>query len=92
MDADRAAEQILTACKRGEVEITLTGPARVAAALDTLFPEFTGGLLAAANRMLPDGGGIGQRTVGGAQSESALSPSALTSMSNRAAVRNNEIG
>ena len=28
--------------KRGEVEITLTGPARVAAVLDALFPEFTG--------------------------------------------------
>ena len=33
MDADRAAEQILNACKRGEVEITLTTPARVAAVI-----------------------------------------------------------
>ena len=91
MDADRAAEQILAASRRGEVEITLTAPARVAAALDRLFPEFTGSLLSIANRLLPDGGGIGQRTVRGAQSESVLSPSALTTWSDRAAERNNEI-
>jgi len=91
MDADRAAEQILAACQRGEVEITLTAPARVVAALDRLFPEFTGSLLSIANRLLPDGGGIGQRTVRGAQSESVLSPSALTTWSDRAAERNNEI-
>jgi NAD(P)-dependent dehydrogenase (short-subunit alcohol dehydrogenase family) len=91
MDADRAAEQILGACQRGEVEVTLTAPARIAAALDRLFPEFTGSLLSIANRLLPDGGGIGQRTVRGAQSESVLSPSALTTLSDRAAQRNNEI-
>jgi len=91
MDAERAAEQILAASRRGEVEITLTAPARVVAALDRLFPEFTGSLLSIANRLLPDGGGIGQRTVRGAQSESVLSPSALTTWSDRAAERNNEI-
>jgi NAD(P)-dependent dehydrogenase (short-subunit alcohol dehydrogenase family) len=91
MDADRAAEQILAACQRGDVEITLTAPARIAAALDRLFPEFMGGLLSLANRMLPEGGGSGYRTVQGAQSESALSPSALTTLSDRAAERNNEI-
>jgi NAD(P)-dependent dehydrogenase (short-subunit alcohol dehydrogenase family) len=91
MDADRAAAQILNACKRGDVEITLTAPARVAAVLDELFPEFTGGLLAIANRMLPDAGGIGRQVAKGSESETSVSPSVLTTLGDNAAVRNNEI-
>lgn len=90
-DADRAAEQILNAGKRGEVEITLSLPARVGAAVDALFPEFTGGLLAAASRMLPLAGGIGQRLAKGRDSESSASPSILTTLGDQAAERNNEI-
>jgi hypothetical protein len=91
MDADRAARQIIDAMKSGEVEITLTAPARIAAATDALFPEFTGRLLAAANRVLPGPGGIGQRVAKGKDSTSAVSPSLLTVMSERAATRNNEV-
>jgi NAD(P)-dependent dehydrogenase (short-subunit alcohol dehydrogenase family) len=91
MDADRAARQIIDAMKSGEVEITLTAPARIAAATDALFPEFTGRLLAAANRVLPGPGGIGQRVAKGKDSTSAVSPSLLTAMNERAATRNNEV-
>jgi NAD(P)-dependent dehydrogenase (short-subunit alcohol dehydrogenase family) len=91
MDADRAAQQILDACKRGEVELTLTAPARIAAALDAIFPEFTGGVLAIANSMLPSAGGIGRSIAKGEDSESALSPGVLTTLSDRAAERNNEM-
>lgn len=91
MDADRAAHQIIEAMKSGEVEITLTAPARLAAAADALFPEFTGRLLAAANRLLPGPGGIGQQVAKGKDSTSAVSPSLLTAMSDRAAERNNEV-
>jgi NAD(P)-dependent dehydrogenase (short-subunit alcohol dehydrogenase family) len=91
MDADRAASQILRATKRGEVEITLTPQARVAVAIDALFPEFSGSLLAAANRMLPMAGGIGQRLVKGKDSQSDASPSVLTTLGDRAAERNNEV-
>jgi NAD(P)-dependent dehydrogenase (short-subunit alcohol dehydrogenase family) len=91
MDADRAAQQILDACKRGAVEITLTTPARIAAAVDALFPEFTGGLLAVANRMLPGAGGIGQRIAKGSESATLISPSPLTAMGDNAAMRNNEM-
>lgn len=91
MDADRAAEQILNATKRGEVELTLTLQARVAAAVDALFPEFTGTLLAAANRVLPMAGGIGQRLAKGKHSQSEASPSILTALGDRAAERNNEL-
>jgi NAD(P)-dependent dehydrogenase (short-subunit alcohol dehydrogenase family) len=91
MDADRAAEQIIGALKRGEVEITLTMPAKIAAAVDALFPEFSGGLLAAANRMLPGPGGIGKQVAQGKDSSSAMAPSVLTAPSDAAAVKNNEI-
>ena len=91
MDADRAAKQILNAAKNGEVEITLTAQARVAAAIDALFPEFSGSLLAAANRMLPMAGGIGRRLAKGKDSKSDASPSVLTTLGDRAAERNNEV-
>jgi NAD(P)-dependent dehydrogenase (short-subunit alcohol dehydrogenase family) len=91
MDADRAAAQILKAGKRGEVEITLTPQARVAAAIDALFPEFSGSLLAATNRLMPMAGGIGQRLAKGKESRSEASPSMLTALGDRAAERNNEV-
>ena len=91
MNADRAAGQILDAAMRGEVEVTLTLVARVAAALDALVPELTGALLSAATRMLPAPGGIGQSIAKGKDSASAASPSALTALSDRAAERNNEL-
>lgn len=91
MDADRAASQILHATKRGEVEVTLTIQARVAAVVDALFPELSGSLLSAANRMLPMAGGIGRRLAKGKDSQSNASPSTLTTLGDRAAERNNEI-
>lgn len=91
MDADRAAKQILEAARNGEVEVTLTGLARIGVTVDALVPEFTGNLLAAANHMLPASGGIGKRIAKGSDSESAVSPSILTTLGDRAAERNNEI-
>lgn len=92
MDADRAAQRILNAAGHGEVEVTLTLPARVASVVDTLFPELTGSLFAAANRLLPGPGGIGTRVAKGKESTSAASPSLWTTMGDRAAARNNEVG
>lgn len=89
--AEKAARQILHAASRGEVEITLTLPARIAAAVDALLPEFTGQILTAANFLLPGPGGIGSQSAKGSESASALSPSVLTTLGDRAAVRNNEI-
>lgn len=91
MDAERAARQIIEAAKRGEVEITLTTPAKLAVAMDALLPEFTGSLMSAANRLLPGPGGIGKHIAKGKDSTSPISPSLLTAMSDRAAVRNNEV-
>ncbi len=90
MGAERAARQILTACKRGEAEAVLSLPAKVAATLNSLFPNITADFLGIVTRLLPGPGGIGTQGVRGEDSESALSPSILTTMGDKAAVRNNE--
>jgi short-subunit dehydrogenase len=91
MNADRAARQILTACRRGDAEVILTTQAKLAAKLDSLFPEFSASMLALANRLMPESGGIGTEGVRGSASESAASPSVLTALGDAAARRNNEV-
>jgi len=90
--AERAARQILAACKRGDAEVVLSLPAKLATTLNSLFPGWTVDLLGLANTvLLPAPGGIGTAQRPGKQSSSQLSPSWLTTLSDRAAQRNNEI-
>jgi NAD(P)-dependent dehydrogenase (short-subunit alcohol dehydrogenase family) len=91
MSAERAARQILAACRRGEAELVTTFPAKCATLLHGLFPGLTSDLMAVTNRLLPGPGGIGTRRLKGEDSETALSRSFLTSLTRRAAERNNEI-
>jgi short-subunit dehydrogenase len=91
--AERAARQIVRACRHGEAEVILSAQAVVAIKLHQLFPEFTADLSGLVNRLLPGPGGadsIGTRRAKGKDSESEWSPSALTALSERAAERNNE--
>jgi short-subunit dehydrogenase len=90
MNAERAARQILNACKRGDAEVILTLPAKIAAKLDAFFPEMSASILELTNRLLPEVGGIGTAGVSGHASESAASPSLLTALGDAAARRNNE--
>jgi NAD(P)-dependent dehydrogenase (short-subunit alcohol dehydrogenase family) len=92
MDATRAARQILAACKRGDAEIVLSIPAKLASVTHALFPRPIAGLLGLVNRLLPGPGGIGTRGARGADSESAIAPSVITALGDRAAARNNELG
>jgi NAD(P)-dependent dehydrogenase (short-subunit alcohol dehydrogenase family) len=89
--AERAASQIITACKRGQAELVITMQAVAAVKFRALFPEATADILAVANRLLPDPGGIGRSRAKGKESESALAPSILTTLSEWAARRNNEV-
>jgi short-subunit dehydrogenase len=91
MSAERAARQILNACRRGDAEIILTVQARIAAKLDALFPEFNSEIMALVNRMLPgmDGGSMESRK--GRDSESAATQSGVNTLGEQAAVRNNEM-
>jgi len=90
MDAERAARQIVAACARGEPEVTLSVPAKLAARVQGLAPGLVSEVLAVVNRLLPAPGGIGRGTAKGHESESALSPSWLTRLGDAAAVRHNE--
>jgi short-subunit dehydrogenase len=90
MQAERAARQIIAACKRGDAEVILTTQAVVAIKLHALFPELSADVRELANRLLPAPGGIGARRARGKQSESELAPSLLTVLGDKAAERNNE--
>ena len=91
MSAERAARQIVEACKRGDAEVVLSIQAKMAVLFHGLFPGLTADLLGFVNRLLPAPGGIGTRRAKGKESESDLSPSWLTTLSEQAAARNNEI-
>jgi NAD(P)-dependent dehydrogenase (short-subunit alcohol dehydrogenase family) len=91
MDADRAARQILDSIRRGEAERVLSVPARIAAMARALAPEVTASVLASVNRLLPSSDEAGTRGRKGEASASALSPSVLTVLGDRAARRNNQV-
>jgi NAD(P)-dependent dehydrogenase (short-subunit alcohol dehydrogenase family) len=91
MNAERAASQIVEACRHGDAEVVLSVQAQLAVKFHGLFPGLTADLLGIVNRLLPAPGGIGRGQAKGKESASPLSPSVLTSLSDMAAQRNNEI-
>ena len=90
MSAERAASQVIEACRQGRSSITLSLPAKAAVAFHGLFPGITSDLMAVVNRFLPGEGGIGTARARGHESESVVAPSPLTTLSNQAAERNNQ--
>jgi NAD(P)-dependent dehydrogenase (short-subunit alcohol dehydrogenase family) len=91
MNADRAARQILSACKYGRAEVTLSIPAKLATTIDALAPNLTAEIASIASRVLPAPDGNGRSAVAGCDSTSAWSPSVLTALNERAAAENNEL-
>src|ERR1043165_4663373 len=91
VSAENAARQIVRACKRGEAELVISVPAKVAVLFESLFPEVMSQILAAVNQFLPGAGGVGTQTMKGRDSKSAWSPSWLTTLNEEAAIRNNEV-
>lgn len=91
MNAERAARQIVTACERGDAECILSLPAAVATRVHGLFPGLVSELLAAVNCLLPSAHGADPTRYKGRESVSSWSPSLLTSLTEQAAARNNEL-
>ena len=91
VSAENAARQVVRACKRGQGELVISVPAKVAVLFESLFPEAMSQILAAANQLLPGAGGVGTQNKKGRDSTSAWSPSWLTTLSEQAALRNNEV-
>lgn len=92
ISAEHAAQQIVAACQRGDAEAVLSLPAHLAVKFHGLFPGVTADLLGLINQLLPEPGGIGTEKAKGKESESDASPSWLTTLNERAAENNNEMG
>ena len=87
-----AAHQIIEACRYGDPELTITLPARVAVVANALAPAAMARLLSVGTRVLPGPAGAeGNVARAGRESESRLAPSAATTLTERAAVLNNEV-
>ena len=91
IDARRAARQILSACRRGDAELVITIQAKLAILARTVAPELFADLMARVNRLLPaPTGAEGDEARPGRESQSAWAPSVLTTLTDAAAVANNE--
>ncbi len=89
-NAERAAHEIIDACRYGDAELIITLPAQLAAKFRALFPAATAEALGTVSRFLPKKGDTGNETHTGKQSQSELSPNALTYLSDKAVLKNNE--
>jgi len=93
ISADRAAAQIVDACRHGDPELVITWPAKLAVMINGVMPEAIALGMSVANRLLPgplegEGGNVRHS---GWQSLSNWAPSKLTTLTDRAAAENNEL-
>jgi NAD(P)-dependent dehydrogenase (short-subunit alcohol dehydrogenase family) len=92
ISAERAARQIIEACRRGDAELVITLPARAAVLMNAAFPGARAALMTVANKALPSPAGeAGSEARSGWQSASRFVPSFLTRQADRATVENNEM-
>jgi NAD(P)-dependent dehydrogenase (short-subunit alcohol dehydrogenase family) len=96
MNVQRAASQIIDATLHGDPDITLSLPAKIATRLHALAPELTAHLLRLQNAVLPappanwdSGEGVPRKL--GKESESPLSRSFITTLTQQAARDNNQL-
>ena len=93
IDGGRAASQIVEACRYGDAELVITWPAKLAVIANAVMPEAMALAMNFANRMLPGPttDGSGDQAHSGWQSLSDWAPSKLTTLTDRAAAKNNEL-
>jgi NAD(P)-dependent dehydrogenase (short-subunit alcohol dehydrogenase family) len=92
VDGTRAARQVIEACRTGQAELIITPQARLAVILNALFPNQIAYAMELVTRVLPGPTGPeGDEARSGWQSPSALAPSILTRLTERAAAANNEL-
>ena len=91
IQAERAARQIVEACRHGDSELVISIPAKLAVLFNTLAPELISDVMAWGNRLLPGPQGGTTQPKKGYESQTALSPSILTTLNERAARQNNEL-
>ncbi|AQG80280.1 SDR family NAD(P)-dependent oxidoreductase [Spirosoma montaniterrae] len=91
IDSTDCAREVIDACRYGEAERIISFPAKLGAALEGIAPNLIGELTALVNTQLPAPGGIGEQRAYGRDSETALSESFLTTLTDQAAEQNNEL-
>jgi hypothetical protein len=91
ISAERAARQIVDACRHGDAELIISVQAKLAAKANELFPETVAQIMGMVNQVLPSAGGIGTSLALGKDSTSFASPSILTVLADKASARNNEL-
>ena len=92
MNAERAAGQMLDAMRRGQARVVVGLPAKAAAMTHALLPGLTAKMNELVAATLPGAAGSdGDEARRGYESESAWVPSVLTTLTQRAARRNNEL-
>jgi short-subunit dehydrogenase len=92
IDAERAARQIVEACRRGDAELVITVQAKLAILARTVAPELFATAMSFINALLPPPvGPDGDTARPGHESESKWAPSALTESTYKAARENNEL-
>jgi NAD(P)-dependent dehydrogenase (short-subunit alcohol dehydrogenase family) len=90
INAQRAARQIIEACRRGDPQLLISIQAQAIALLTAVFPNLSARALTLMNQLLPKPtGSNGDETRTGWESQSPLAPSLLTHLSDRAAEENN---
>jgi len=90
MDAENAAQSIVSAIKNGETSLIMPLQAKVFSAMNGLFPGLLTDTMGLLNNFLPAPGGVGQQRMKGSDSRSKWVPSVLTRSTEKAASRNNE--
>jgi NAD(P)-dependent dehydrogenase (short-subunit alcohol dehydrogenase family) len=92
ISADRAARQIINACRRGDAELVITVQAKLAIVARAMAPELFQDAMALMNGLLPGPStSDGDEARPGRESESEWAPSALTATTYKAAEKNNEL-
>lgn len=91
ISAESAAKEIVEACRKGEAEAIVSVQAKLAAKMNSAFPELVAEVNGLVNQLLPSAGGIGKNYATGLQSTSFASPSFLTAQLDRKSRENNEL-
>jgi short-subunit dehydrogenase len=92
ISAERAAMQVVEACRHGDSELTIGMPAKLAALAAAVLPGLVAAMTSAMTRMLPKptDDPMGDVAKAGRETQSRWAPSVLTTFGDRAAVVNNE--
>lgn len=91
IDAGRAADQIVAACRRGQPELTISWQARAATLANALFPTLTARSVIGVAALLPHPAlSGGDAALPGWRHPDPLVDSPLTALSTRATAENNE--